>query len=332
MKRVLLCTLALLSALLAGVASAAPISRDTGFSGFVSVLPAVVTTRGATHTGDDNRVLDSLDSNGTQERSAAVAAIGMVRYTLAPGRTELYFGTPPERVGEGTFQLELGVRHQLSDGSRLRFGVIPHELLESSLWADPFVVGVARDKTRASNRGLRLGWSDIGGSRWSLDYTFLRHVVDREHSGQFLGLSGADQDLLQRDANRHELTLDYHWRIGRSLVLRPAMRYERIQAKGRAERADVLRPQLNLLWRDRSHQWSLTAYARFSRFDAKNPVFNARRDERAWGLVAGYSLDEPLGWKNGQFNLFALGTGKQSDIGFYDSRTVVLAAGVGYRF
>ncbi|MGC9456207.1 MAG: DUF2860 family protein [Halothiobacillaceae bacterium] len=324
--------LSLLPSLFIGPAAAAPISPEKGFSGFVSVLPASVTTQSATHTGDDNRVLESLDSDGARERSAAVAAIGMLRYTLRPGQTELYFGTPPERVGEGTFQLELGIRQQLADGSRLRLGLIPFELLESRLWADPFVTGQARDKTRASNRGLRLGWSAIRGSQWSVDYTFLRHEVDREHSGRFLGLDAAEQALLRRDANRHQLTVDYRWQLSPRVSLRPALRYERIQAKGRAERADVLRPQVNLFWRDRKHQVSLTAYGAFSRYDARNPVFDQSRDARSWGLVAGYSLAEPFGWKNGQFNLFALGTRSDSDIRFYDSRTVVLAAGLGYRF
>ena len=116
-----------------------PMPRTSGFSGYIEILGAYISTNSQLSTDSDNRKTDSLDNSGERVGKFRPFPLGLIRYTFAEYRTQLFLGVLPENVVQGQFQVEAGVRHHLLNGTGLRASVIPMTPLEQKRWEDPFL-------------------------------------------------------------------------------------------------------------------------------------------------------------------------------------------------
>ncbi len=115
-----------------------PLPKSSGFSGYIEILGAYISTNSQLNTDNDNRKTDSLDDSGERVNKFRPLPLGLIRYTFAEQRTQLFMGVLPENVAQGQFQVEAGARHILSNGTGLRASVIPMTPLEQKRWKDPF--------------------------------------------------------------------------------------------------------------------------------------------------------------------------------------------------
>ena len=112
--------------LTAGVAAAQePMPRKSGFSGYLEILGAYISTNSQLNTDSDNKKTDSLDTSGKRVTKIRPFPIGLVRYTFAEKRTQLFMGILPENVAQGQFLVEAGARHIIANGTGLRATFIP---------------------------------------------------------------------------------------------------------------------------------------------------------------------------------------------------------------
>lgn len=317
--------------MLAGGAQAAPLPAVSGWSGYFLPFVGHVSTDSQFNTDADNAQTDSLHARGRDSGRTRVLPLGLVSYTFAPQRAQVYFGIPPQNVAEGFFQVELGVRHQLANGVGLRAAWLPLASLDNETWSDPFVSGRPRQTSDQQARGAKLAVEDLFGGM-ALRYEWLRRTVDEERSGEALGLDWASRELLRRDARAHRYTLEYAWRVAPGLTLLPALRYERERADGAALSFDGWRPQMTLFWRGGPHQASVSVFHESRRYDAPHPVYGQTRDDRGYGVVLGYGHREPFHLKNWRADVYLVGARDDSNLDFYDRRSLIAAVGVGYSF
>ena len=80
----------------------------------------------------------SLDSSGERVGSFKPLPLGLITYTFADIRNQLYLGTLPQNIAQGQLLVEAGVRHDLLDGTILRTSVIPISPIKQETWKDPF--------------------------------------------------------------------------------------------------------------------------------------------------------------------------------------------------
>ena len=145
-----------------------PMPTESGFSGYIEILGAYISTNSQLNTDSGNKKTDSLDSSGDRIGKFRALPIGLIRYTFAEKRTQLFLGLLPENVAQGQFQIEAGVRHVLKNGTGLRASVIPVTPIEQETWEDPFVVGQKRDRTDINSYGVKLAAEHIMGSGLTL--------------------------------------------------------------------------------------------------------------------------------------------------------------------
>ena len=129
---------------------------------------------------NDNKKTDSLDTSGERVGSFKPLPIGLVAYTFADIRTQLFLGVLPENIAQGQFQVEAGAKHELQDGTTLRASVIPITPIEQETWKDPFVVGQNRKKTDISSFGIKLAVENIRRSGLGLKYGWAHQNIDDE--------------------------------------------------------------------------------------------------------------------------------------------------------
>ena len=315
-----------------------PMPKESGFSGYIEILGAYISSNSQLNTDSENKKTDSLDSSGERVNSFRPLPLGLIRYTFAEARTQLYMGVLPENVSQGQFFVEAGARHILSNGTGLRASVIPVTPLEQETWEDPFVVGRNRKRTDIESYGFKLAAETILGSGLTVRYGWIRRNIDDEKSGNFLlsqpnsFLLPSDLDELDRDADLHRLTTQYSFPIGRRVRLAPIVRYTRSDARGEANSFHSLRPELSLNYFGNQLQASINASANVEWYDSRHPVFDKTRRDFNPGLLAILGYKDPFGFKNFRFDWFNAVFCSNSNIDFYDASSFITALGIGYTF
>jgi len=315
-----------------------PMPTESGFSGYIEILGAYISTNSQLNTDSGNKKTNSLDSSGDRIGKFRALPIGLIRYTFAEKRTQLFLGLLPENVAQGQFQIEAGARHILSNGTGLRASVIPVTPIEQETWEDPFVVGQKRDRTDINSYGVKLAAEHIMGSGLTLKYGWVRQTINNEKSGTFLlsqpgaFLSPGDLDDLERDAHFHRFTAEYSFPIRPRMILKPVLKFTRGDADGDAYSFYGLAPQLSFLYFGKHLQASVNAAVNMDWYDETHPVFDKTRRDIKPGIFAILGYKDPFGFNNFRvdwFNAFSKGT---SNIDFYESSNFVTALGLGYTF
>jgi hypothetical protein len=315
-----------------------PMPTESGFSGYIEILGAYISTNSQLNTDSDNKKTDSLDTSGERVNKFKPLPIGLIRYTFAEQRTQLFLGVLPENVAQGQFLVEAGARHILSNGTGLRASVIPLTPIAQKTWEDPFVVGQDRQRTDIDSYGFKLAAEDIMGSGLTVKYGWVRQTIDDEKSGTFLlsqpnsFLAPGDLDDLDRDAHFHRLTTEYSFQIGRRMRLTPILRYTRGDADGDANSFHSLRPELSFIYFGNHLQASVNISANAEWYDSKHPVFDKTRHDFNPGLFAVMGYKNPFGFKNFRIDWFNAFFKSNSNIDFYESSNFITAMGLGYTF
>jgi hypothetical protein len=286
-----------------------PLSKSSGFSGYLEILGAYISTNSQLNTDNDNRRTDSLDDSGERVNNFRPLPLGLIRYTFAEQRTQLFMGVLPENVAQGQFFVEAGVRHILSNGTGLRASIIPVTPIEQKTWEDPFVIGQNRRRTDIDSYGFKLAAETILGTGLTLRYGWVRQTIDDENSGTFLlsqpdtFLRPDDLDDLDRDADFHRLTTQYSIPISLRMRLTPLLRYTRGDAEGDANSFHALTPELSFVYFGNQLQASITVSINAELYDSKHPIFDKKRREFSPRLFAILGHRNPFGLKKSQNRL-----------------------------
>ena len=315
-----------------------PLPTESGFSGYIEILGAYISTNSQLNTDSDNKKTDSLDSSGERVNKFRPLPLGLLRYTFAEIRTQVFMGVLPENVAQGQFLVEAGARHILSNGTGLRASVIPLTPIARKTWEDPFVIGQDRQRTDIDSYGFKLAAETIFGTGLTVKYGWVRQTLDDERSGTFLLsqpgslLTPGDLDDLDRDAYFHRLTTEYSFQIGRRMRLTPILRYTRGDADGDANSFHALTPQLSFLYFGKQLQATVNVSAKGEWYDSRHPVFDKTRRDFNPGLFAILGYKNPFGLKNFRIDWFNAFFKSNSNIDFYESSNFITALGLGYRF
>jgi hypothetical protein len=315
-----------------------PMPQESGFSGYIEILGAYISTNSQLNTDRDNKKTDSLEKSGERVGEYRILPLGLLEYTFAESRTQIFLGVLPENIAQGQFQVEAGIRHVLSNGTGLRASVIPLTPIVQQTWEDPFVINQNRKKTDIDSYGIKLAAEHIMDTGLTLKYGWAQQEIDDERSGTFLlsqpdsTLRPEDLETLDRDANFHRISSEYSFQVGRRIRLTPILKYTRGDAEGKANRFDALMPQLSLLYFGQQFQASINPSIEFEWYDGRHPVFNKTRSDVSLGLFTIIGYKEPFGFNNFRIDWFNALFKNGSNIEFFESSSFITALGVGYNF
>ena len=315
-----------------------PLPEDSGFSGYIELLGAYVSSNSQFNTDNKNERTDSLEKSGKRVVNLRPLPLGLIAYTFAELRTQLFLGVLPETLVQGQFQVEAGVRHDLLDGTSLRASAIPITPFEKETWQDPFVVDQNRKETDITSYGFKLTAENIRASGIGLEYRWKQQKVDKEKSGTFLisqpasPLTPDDLDDLERDSISHLFSAEYSFELVPRMTLKPILRYTREDAKGSANSFHALTTQLSFSYLGDKWRAFVNGIVKREWYDDTHPVFDKTRRDFNLGLFAILAYKDPFGlkdfridWLNGFFM-------SNSNIDFYESTNYITAFGIAYNF
>ena len=315
-----------------------PIPKESGVSGFVNIGAGVTSVEsnslakfGSADIG--NATLDSLDQTA-DTRTVGIPVIGLeLAYTFADTSTQIFFGNQLEDYIRFDFSARAGIRQEIG-----KAGIIGASFLQTPLptevWEDPFLTGSDRSKTDRTSDGYRLIWDNIYGSGLELRYSAREVDIDRERSGESLGLSDSELALLNRNGDSSRFTAQYTVSYDRMKhIVTPAVAYFEQDSDGNAMAYDGMSFSVNYIYR-MDNRWRFVTNASFGfiEFNEENPVFDTKADGDRFGVSFTAFYAQPFGWKGWLANAGVVWFEEDSDVNFYDSSVSLLSAGLLYRF
>jgi hypothetical protein len=317
-----------------------PIPQQSGFSGYVqpglgylSIKSNMVAKVLSFDLSDQkiNNLNDEPDSQSTMLFSLPFK----LAYTFAGGRTQVFLGT---EVGD---LLSFDTAQQLAIKQGVgALGVMQAGLLFSGatrVWKDPYVTGQNRDDTDRRNMGAQFTWDKMFGSNLELEYSIRKIDIGSEKSGEFLGLSNANQDRLDRNGVVHKVSAAYQFTFAEKHRLTPEIALSYDDLDGEAMANTGLDLKLNYTYLGDPVTLVLNATVGAAEYDKSNPIYSKTRDDDRYGVSATVYYKNPWGWKlfgSEPMQFFVTGAYSLTDsnIDFYTQEALLGMGGVAFRW
>lgn len=313
-----------------------PIPEVDGFSGYINMGFASI--KGETNMIAGNSVgeigqknIDSLNDGPDSESDSIPLINGEVSYTFAASRTQLYFGNQLEDFIQFDFSTLLGVRHELSDKSLIAVSYV-FSSIPTEEWEDPYITNQRRSKTDRESNGLRLEWDKIAGTHLGIQYTYRNIELDEESSGQSLGLTASEMDLLDRDGKIHNIEFRYKFDMGNGHSLQPKVNYIERDMDGGAMSSGEWALGLTHIYNSEKYSFITNLDWNDADYDKKNPIYNKTRNDERFGGSFTAVYKKPFGMKNWNLLGSAAYYDSESNIDFYNANIQFFSVSALYRF
>ena len=157
--------------------------------------------------------------------------------------------------------------------------------------------------------------------------------IDHERSGESLGLSAADQKLLDREGDVTRIELGYAFNtMGDDLVVRPSAAYIDRDLDGKAMAQDGYELGVSFAYDAGNYTWlNRAAYQRLDG-DKANPIFNEVNDANVYVLASELRIPDPFGWEKWFTTVGVSWAENQADIDFNKSSVAMFSAHIGRSF
>ena len=314
-----------------------PIPEESGFSGFIRPGVGYINFKSnmvASFLGFDlsDKKTDSLDDSPDSQSTGLALVPFSLEYTFASTRTQLFLGTDLTDLIRFDYSQQLGVKQEIGSFGMLQGGIL-FSSIPAKVWKDPYVVNQNRDETSRDSSGARLVWDRVFGSGLQLQYTYRKIDVNNESSGNFLGLTRAEKNLLERDGDRHIGEVVYRFRLGKNHTLNPAFIYSYNDLDGDAMKNDAYDFQLTYGYRGDTFTFTGNASIGWADYDDKNPIYDKKQDDDRYGIQGSLYYKNPWDWGlfgSNPMNFFvgAAFVKTDSNIDFYDQEATMVTGGV----
>ncbi len=279
--------------------------------------------------------LDSFDSPDSESLTMGVVNFD-VGYTLASGKTRFSLGNDFTDFIEFDRTMRLAVRHDFDSIGSMKLAGLAPSSLATKVYSDPYQTDVKRGTTDMEVSGARFTWDKILGSNFELILSAKNIDIEDEDSGQALGLSKADQDLLDRNGDVLGLEVGYKFTLNDNNTLRPSIKYIDRDLDGDAMSQDGGIIDLTHVYKSDSLVWAnKLSYADMSG-DKENPVPGLggdKNDADVYGISSVMSFPDSIGFL-GKWtpNIAVSWADSDSDIDFNDSNIWMVSAALSRKF
>ena len=314
-----------------------PIPKESGFSGFIRPGVGYLNYKSnmvASFLDYDlsDKKINSLNDSPNSESTAIVNVPFSLQYTFASTRTQLFLGTDLADLIRFDLAQQFGVKQEIGRLGLLQGGIL-FSGVPAKVWKDPYVVDKNRDETSRTSNGGRIAWDRIFGSQLQLQYTYRKIDVSREKSGNFLGLTRAEKNLLERNGDRHVGEILYRFRFGQKHMLSPAFIYNYNDRDGDAMKNDAYDFQLTSGYGGDTFTFTGNAFIGQADYDDRNPIYDKKQDDDRYGIQGTLYYKNPWDWRlfgSNPMNFFvgAAFAETDSNIDFYDQEAIMVSGGV----
>jgi hypothetical protein len=317
-----------------------PIPKQPGFSGYIQPglgylnIKSNMVAKVLSFDLSDKQI-NNLNDEPDSQSTALVTVPFKLAYTFQGGRTQVFLGTEVGDLLSFDTAQQLAIKQEMGS-----LGVMQAGLLFSGatrVWKDPYVTNQNRDDTDRRNMGAQFTWDKMFGSNLELEYSIRKIDIGSEQSGEFLGLSNAQQDRLDRNGVVHKVSAAYPFKLAERHQITPeiALSYEDLDGEAMANTGVDLK--LNYTYFGDPVTLVLNGSVGQADYDKSNPIYGKTRDDDRYGVSATVYYKNPWGWKllgsePMQFFVTGVYSVTDSNIDFYNQEALLGMAGVAFRW
>lgn len=313
-----------------------PMPQEAGFSGFLALGAAggqvesnfLAKVVGVDLSNEDIYYYDSPD-----QTDIIIPSFNYnVGYTFANKKTRIYAGTAVEDSLDFSSNTVLAVRHDFDSLGGIELAGLAPGVAKLEVWEDPYQLGSDRSSTERTTSGGRLTWDKMFGTGLEFIANVRKVELDHERSGQSLGLSAADQKLLDREGDVTRIELGYSFNCADDIVVRPSAAYIDRDLDGKAMAQDGYELGVSFVYDAGNYTWlNRIAYQDLDG-DKENPIFNQTNDANVYALASELRIPDPFGWEKWFTTVGVSWAENQADIDFNKSQVAMFTARVGRSF
>ena len=321
------------------------IPNQAGFSGFVRPGVGVLdieTNMVAEFAGFklSSDPISSLTESNDSETTGIFLIPFNVQYTFNNLKTQVFLGTLLADLARFDLVQQLGVKQKIGSLGLLQVG-LQRSGIVTEVWEDPYVVNTERSTTDRNLTGVQLVWDKILGSDLELSLTARSIEIDDEKSGQALGLSAADQGLLERDSDQKSIEALYVFKIEGGHVLVPSVKFVADDRDGDARANDAYSFKLTYSYLGDPLTVFVNGSIGKAEYDEVNPIpdfsMTKEQEDDIYGVGLTILYTNPWGWslwdsKPMRFYVEGVFLERDANIDFYDEKVVSTTAGVFFRW
>jgi len=317
-----------------------PIPKQSGFSGYIQPglgylsIKSNMVAKVLSFDLSDQKI-NNLNDEPDSQSTALFSLPFKLAYTFAGSRTQVFLGTEVGDLLSFDTAQQLAVKQEVGS-----LGVMQAGLLFSGstrVWKDPYVTNQNRDDTDRRNMGAQFTWDKMFGSNLELEYSIRKIDIGSEKSGQFLGLSNADQDRLDRNGVAHKVSAAYQFTFAEKHRFTPEIALSYDDLDGEAMASTGVDLKLNYTYLGDPVTLVLNGSIGAAEYDKSNPIYGKTRDDDRYGVSATVYYKNPWGWKlfgSEPMQFFVTGAYSLTDsnIDFYTQEALLGMGGVAFRW
>jgi hypothetical protein len=317
-----------------------PIPKQPGFSGYIQPglgylsIKSNMVAKVLSFDLSDQKI-SNLNDEPDSQSTMLFSLPFKLAYTFQGGRTQVFLGTEVGDLLSFDTAQQLAIKQEVGS-----LGVMQAGLLFSGatrVWKDPYVTGQNRDDTDRRNMGAQFTWDKIFGSNLELEYSIRKVDIGSEKSGEFLGLSNAQQDRLDRNGVVHQVSAAYQFKFAEKHQFTPEIAVSYADLDGEAMANTGVDLKLNYTYFGDPLTLVLNGSVGQADYDKSNPIYGKTRDDDRYGGSATVYYKNPWGWKlfgSEPMQFFVTGAYSLTDsnIDFYTQEALLGMGGVAFRW
>ena len=252
-----------------------------------------------------------------------------IGYTFDSKKTRVSLASAAEASIDFSSNTTLTLRHNFDSIGHIELAALAPPLAQVDVWKNPYLTDQKRDRTDLSTSGVRATWDKILGSNFEFIATFKKKDIGDELSGQNLGLSAAEEKLLERGGDITVAELGYAFVLGGGKnMIRPSIAYVDYDLDGGAMSQDGYRLGVAHMYNGGDFRWLNRALYESLDGDKVNPIFNKTNNADLYIVASELRFPEPLGWDKWVATTGIQWGDNDADIDFNKSSTLLFVARV----
>ena len=254
--------------------------NEPGLSGFIQLSYAYMnfktnTVAGFLRSGISESITSSLYEKPQSQQVFTSMGASEIKYTFKNKKWQLYFGGSLLDIVRLELVQQLAVRMFPGDKGYVSLGILGTGI-PVSVWADSYVTGIEREETERNSLGFRFEWLYIGRSNFGIQYDFRTNAIT-EKSGEFLGLSDAERELLDRNGFAQHIKINYYKEFSKAHTLIPAVIFKLINTKGAARKGIGISTDVSYGYMKKRFTTATNVAFGYRKYVAENPVYQKKQ-------------------------------------------------------
>lgn len=298
--------------------------KENSIHGSLGIGFMVIESANNLNPNSSDKRIDSLDEDAESKTSFQPVLLPQISWDLdAPKGLKLYFETDPPIDEVGGFALSLGASYKLDELGILNGGMFASPF--EKVWKNPYLTGEDREKTDVFKYGFKVGLNRIMDSGLRVEFVYLNDDVSED------SVESLFPDLA-RDGNVYALNVNYSIYLNKQFELRPRFSVRKGDYQGEAN--SFTKYKLGLEARYRTGALTVIPRVNYSHsdYDKVDPVFDKTRSNDGYGVNLIVDYKGPLGFDNWSVTGIAAMNKGNSNIDFYETKSVSVGGMLCYHF